>query len=392
MIHEKLRHAIAVIDVFFPFLKIYPYTWDIQPSRDVSTMAVDYKHLFYNPDFVDRLKPEEVTAVLIHEIFHCVFLHPSAVDRGISTDKDPFVWDLALEQVVNAEVLKIVQGTKFSLPGVPVSPLDVLRGVSTSGYVYDKDFDGMDSVTVYRKLLKHTKHNKSNSATGAGSVLLTGDIIPSEGDAETKHEAIRKAIATIELIKKSKGSLPAGLERLLKELTRSRIPFERILRTFVSNIVSGWDDYSFSKPNTRHPLSDEIFIPDLIGYEMETPVVVVDTSGSISQEELKRFASGIAKLTDLVSEITVVTTDAAVHEVVKVRSVQDILLKLKFKGGGGTDFRDVFRKVRRTAFMVFFTDGMATYPEHPPVYPVLWVLTKEHQIPPFGKVAYIMED
>lgn len=389
MIHEKLRHAIAVIDVFFPFLKIYPYTWDIQPSRDVPTMAVDYERLFYNPDFVNGLTQEEVTAVLIHEIFHCVFLHPSAVDRGISADKDPFIWNLALEQVVNAEVLKIVQGTKFSLPGVPVSPVDILKGVSTKGYVYDKHLDGMDSVTVYRKLLKHTKH-KSNTATG--SALLAGDIIPSKDDAETKHKAIGKAIATIELIKKSKGSLPAGLERLLKELTRSRIPFERILRTFVSSIISGSDDYSFSKPNTRHPMSDEIFIPDLIGYELETPVVVVDTSGSISEDELKRFASGIAKLTDLVSEITVVTTDAAVHEVVKIRSIQDILLKLKFKGGGGTDFNDVFKKVKKTAFMVFFTDGMATYPEHPPAYPVLWVLTKDHQTPPFGKVAYIIED
>jgi predicted metal-dependent peptidase len=42
--------------------------------------------------------------------------------------------------------------------------------------------------------------------------------------------------------------------------------------------------------------------------------------------------------------------------------------------------------------MVFFTDGYANYPDHRPEYPVLWIVTKDHQKPPFGKVAFILED
>jgi predicted metal-dependent peptidase len=42
--------------------------------------------------------------------------------------------------------------------------------------------------------------------------------------------------------------------------------------------------------------------------------------------------------------------------------------------------------------MIFFTDGYATYPEKPPRYPVLWVLTKDNQTPPFGKVCYVFDE
>ena len=66
--------------------------------------------------------------------------------------------------------------------------------------------------------------------------------------------------------------------------------------------------------------------------------------------------------------------------------------KLKFKGGGGTDFNEVFNEVRRCACMIFFSDGYATYPEKPPRYPVLWILTQDHQTPPFGKICYVFDE
>ncbi len=75
-------------------------------------------------------------------------------------------------------------------------------------------------------------------------------------------------------------------------------------------------------------------------------MVAVDTSGSISQKELTSFASEIAKLSSICSEITVVTTDAQVHEVVKIKDAKDVLTRLKFKGGGGTNFSLCLKKLR----------------------------------------------
>lgn len=39
--------------------------------------------------------------------------------------------------------------------------------------------------------------------------------------------------------------------------------------------------------------------------------------------------------------------------------------------------------------LIYLTDGYADYPEHPPDYPVLWVLTPDHQTPPWGRVTVL---
>ena len=49
-------------------------------------------------------------------------------------------------------------------------------------------------------------------------------------------------------------------------------------------------------------------------------------------------------------------------------------------GGGGTDFRPVFRYIDEhyeldPSLLIFFTDGYGAYPERPPQYPVMWLLT-----------------
>jgi predicted metal-dependent peptidase len=51
-------------------------------------------------------------------------------------------------------------------------------------------------------------------------------------------------------------------------------------------------------------------------------------------------------------------------------------------GFGGTDFCPVFRYIDEhseldASLLIFFTDGYGTYPERPPAYPVMWLLTHD---------------
>lgn len=391
MINEKVKQAISKITFDFEALSIYPLSWNITESAIVPTLGTDYKTLEYNPKFVESLTLQEVVAVLLHEVFHCVFLHPGRVDRNFSEGKNLFVWKMALEQVTNAEVIQVTNGKGYSLPGKPVDPRKIVQGYMGTGYVYTPDFKDLNEIEVYNELMKF--YNEQSCDGAGSSLILTGDVKDSGNlSAEETQEAIEKAIATIKKMQKH-GLTSSKLERLLKHLTTSRIPWKRVLASFVSRVVEGHDEFSFCKPNVKHPLADEIIIPDTISRHVDEPVVVVDTSGSIDNKTLREFASGIvAMLKGVVESAVVITTDAEVHEVVKVSSIQDILNGIKFCGGGGTDFRPVFDKIKKCDFMVFFTDGYATYPSQAPRYPVLWIMTKEHNKPPFGKVAYILEN
>ena len=60
----------------------------------------------------------------------------------------------------------------------------------------------------------------------------------------------------------------------------------------------------------------------------------------------------------------------------------------KMLGRGGTDFRPPFQFVEDKSLdistLVYFTDGMGTFPEEPP-YPTAWVMTTDVE-PPFGEI------
>ena len=108
-------------------------------------------------------------------------------------------------------------------------------------------------------------------------------------------------------------------------------------------------------------------------------MIGIDTSGSIGKNCLEQFAGEINKISYLISEVTAMTCDAAVQEVVKIHSFGDWMKKLQMKGGGGTDFSDVFNKVKELhlapELLIYLTDGFGSCDVKKPPYPVLWVVT-----------------
>lgn len=393
--NEKIRKAIAKIGLEFEALSIYPMSWDIHETCDVPTMGTDFKSLYYSPTYIETLSLEETVAVVLHEVFHCVLLHPAAVDQGIGKNKNEFVWMLALEQVTNAEVLSVIVGTGYKLPGKAIDPVNIVRGsvFEETGFVYSPNLAGKNEIEVYECLMQYYKAGSEKSIQQQ-QLILTNDVkAKKQMNAEEKQAAIEKTIATIKKILKQRGKVSANLERLFKDLTTPKVPWQRIVRQFVSQVVDGYEEFSFTKPNIRRQTVKDIIIPATQKYEIDEPVVVFDTSGSIGESDIKKFASELQRLlTDITESVIVITTDTEVKEHVKISSIGDITRKLKFIGGGGTDFRHVFEKIKNCEFMIFFTDGYASYPTKAPKYPVLWVLTKDHQKPPFGKVAYVYNE
>lgn len=398
---KKITDAIARILLFQPAFGYITSGWKIEESDMVPTMGTDYKRLLYNSRFVEGLSMPDLRGVVLHEIVHCLFLHPTEITRIQSEGKNKDRWTKALEVVTNAAVKDLMGGIgDISLPGEPVSPIkpkDIVPG--NSYYYYDVVGHSHTAPEIYDMIPEDISmsslssgFNTNGDDDGQLSTILADDII--QADKTDNIEAVEKSIAVLKKIQIQKGNLPTGLERLLSKLTDGRIPWNKVLQSFVSTVIRGGaEDISWSVPNTRHPLADKIILPGNSDTEIDPVTVVIDTSGSISEKQITQFVSEVAKLISYTQEITVYTTDAKVHETVKVRSVPELLKNVKFKGYGGTDFTDVFEKINKnTSCVVFFTDGMATYPSKHPNYPVLWVLTKHNNIPPFGKVTYILDE
>ena len=123
-------------------------------------------------------------------------------------------------------------------------------------------------------------------------------------------------------------------------------------------------------------------------------VVAIDTSGSVSDEQIAKIFNEIfAIVATRKKEITVIECDASVKRVYKIEKPSDV--KLKVAGRGGTLFSPVIDYVNndkyfRDALLIYFTDGYGEdkIPK-PKTYRNIWVLTESDYLSvanPYGLV------
>ena len=87
---------------------------------------------------------------------------------------------------------------------------------------------------------------------------------------------------------KSMGDMPGNLLRKIEDLIGTRLPWHKYLRRYLSNIAS--DDLSFDTPDKNH-IYRELILPGPYEDEnrLEDILFVIDTSGSVSDDDLNNF-------------------------------------------------------------------------------------------------------
>ena len=134
-----------------------------------------------------------------------------------------------------------------------------------------------------------------------------------------------------------------------------------------------------------------IYLPSLQSESSITMVVAIDTSCSISENNLNQAASELVEIQSVMNATLYVVYVDATFQGSQVFYPEDEL-KLEAKGGGGTDFRPAFEWVEKEELdidcMVYLTDGYcSSFPEQEPEYPVLWITNRKHWTTPFGEIV-----
>lgn len=358
---SRLGNARAKLLLQQPFYGVLLSMTNFNCETAISTMATDGVKVYYNPEFVESLTDVELHGVLLHEISHCIYLHCSHKRR---MSRDSKRWNVAADFAVNWEI----RSMNYTLPK-DVLLDDKYRDLNTE-QIYDalpKDISKMETLDMHL------------------------DMASDEWD-----DMEDKIIAAYEATKDSKtrGTTPAGMKRWIDKLRKSKVRWERVFHRYVGQALAK-DDYSYVRPN-RRLIGQDIYVPDLRSYIIGNVVVAIDTSGSICEETLKQFSGELAKISGLVNEVTIMTCDAAIHEVVKIYKLENFLEKIKFKGGGGTSFIPVFEKIKELnlnpELLIYLTDLFGEFPNKKPTYPVLWCVTGSAEKAPFGECVYIPND
>jgi predicted metal-dependent peptidase len=205
------------------------------------------------------------------------------------------------------------------------------------------------------------------------------------------NEIVVKAAA----IAKAQGHLPASIEGIITEATEPQYPFYLILEQFIDECTKG-DDYSWHKPH-RDYFSRGIIMPGPYDESISHVVIAFDTSGSVDDESLTRFARITGDIMRRLKpkRLTLIMCDAGIEEdsVLEVNDWRDWPREVKTTGRGGTSFKPVFDWVRENRIspscLVYMTDMYGDFPTDPIAYPVFWASTSKGETAPMGRTVFI---
>ena len=351
-IAEQITRARTGLILDQPFFGRLAMMLQLVEEPGVKTLAVDGKHIFYNPEFITTLTPEETKTAMAHEVMHCVYDHMNRRD-----ERNHRTWNQAGDYVINL----VLVDSGFA----PIT-----------GWLYSTAYAGMSTDEVYNMLPPPDENDGKDPM----------DDVRDGSPEDALGSATDWKVATIQAANTAKefGKMPASLARLVEELTTPKVDWRAMLRNFITERSKG--DYSWMRPNRRF-LSMGIMLPGLYSENMGELVVAIDTSGSITQEMLNIFGAEIKSIVQSTrpSKTHVIYCDAEVNHVDEFAPNDDLVVTMH--GGGGTAFKPVMDYVAqhdiKPVCLVYLTDlyGDATFAA--PDYPVMWACTTT-QVAPWG--------
>jgi predicted metal-dependent peptidase len=358
------------------------------------TLATDGKNFYYNSAFVLSLKTiDKVVFGFAHEVLHCIYDHV-----GRTAGRDKTLSNIAQDYVINADLVQHKIGQK-------IDEIDIVHDMKYYGWSYEQ---------VYEELMKNaTKINIQDLAEmllddhleeGEGGEGKDGD---QDGDVSKKRPVLSKEQkerlkdefreAVLQAAQGAKpGSLPAGVQRLVQNLTAPKMDWRSLITMKVPSLAK--NDYSYQRPNKKYQYSG-IVMPGLQREEAIDVCIAIDTSGSISQQQLEEILSEVVGLMDMYAEFTLriwqFDTQVYGYETFSKDTAGD-LMRYEIKGGGGTSFQANWDFMKNEGIepklFIMFTDGESYDGWGDEGYcDTLWIINNKYNKsiePPYGAYAY----
>ena len=363
-----------------------------------STAATDGRNFYYNSRFIKMLRPKEIEFLFGHEVLHCVYDH-----FGRRGERDHQLFNIANDYCVNADLIKHRVGEKITT--VPCLHNPKYDGMS-SEEIYDILYEKAEKIDVGKLLDQMIDEHLDGEGDPDGDTDGDGDgdkkgkgrpVLTPEERQQIKDEikeAMLAAAATVD----GAGNLPAGVKRLIKELTEPQMNWRELLRMQLESTIKS--DYTWMRASRKGWHMDAV-MPGMKVDPMIDIAVALDASGSISETMLKDFLGEVQGIMDSFPayKIHVITFDTEAYNPAQYDSDNlDDICDYEVKGGGGTDFDCVFNYLKAEEIepkrLVVFTDGYPFGSWGDENYAdTVWILHGTRTIePPFGQYAYYGDD
>ncbi len=355
------------------FLVMTEKQWsDKIPTAGVANHNINYK-LIINPEFWDSLSQMHRVGLTKHEMLHLAFFHPLMQDSFDNHKLFNIAADLEINQYIEEEFLPKGALKLDSFPGI------VLPVKAGTRVYYDILTQNQNNQTL-QNLLSAMGQGQSQSEDGLNNPNHEWEEFDNMGEAEKRLIKTQMEYQMKELaheVTKSRGMVPGEIKELIDNFTAFEEPkfdWRGYIRRFVGRSVKVYTKKLRRKFNKR--FEDN---PGLKIKQKKHILVAVDTSGSVSTDELKEFFSEVHHMHKTGSDITVVQCDTAISDIRAYKQSN----KIELHGRGGTSFEPVIEyydaNQKKYTCLIYFTDGEAPAPAKPKGH-ILWVLSSRSEI------------
>ena len=386
-----------------PFWAAIMYQLLMSVRMGEGTAWTDGRRLVFDAQFIDLLTEEQLLGLILHELAHVVFMHH--LRRG---PRDGQLWNMAADYCIN---WLLVHVDSQVLP---------------DGALLEDEYKDDTAEQAYAKLYKKyppppqghgnppgpcngglggqqppgvpgvpgQDWGEVRDATGEGDVKLTDS--QKKAAEQLMAVSIRQAMNTA----RRQGKMPGGLREKFEGLLKPTVDWKKILNDFLSERFPL--DYSWTTVNTRRSLPDSC-LPGRDGIQWARVAVAIDTSGSVTVDEIRQMCSEIMHCLDCYDsngqgmEIDVLYCDTELHGHETLTSGDMPYQEIK-GGGGGTMFSPVMEEFKDRQYLtedpaalIYMTDGCCDDFGDDPEIPVLWMMVGDYYNktfkPPFGTVS-----
>ena len=371
----KLSKARANLIMAQPFFGMLAMRMQMIEGAQGGTMETDGANLMFDTPFTNDLPQKQAEGVLGHEVVHMMLKHPIAMRDAIKNGWDQDTINRAMDYVVNP----LVTDCKMELP---------------DGALLDDQYRGKTWQEVYSLLPDQPGGGKCPGGKPGGDGDF-GQLVPIPADMTAEQvaeldRAITQATAQAANACRQAGTLPGVLSDLCDDMFATDVPWQDILRRFMQD--SAKDDYSWARPNRRF-IAQGLYLPSLHSEGMGEISIAIDTSCSLSKDELKQIAGEVNEIKSTLrpSMVRVIYCDTQVQKVIEFGPYEEV--QLTAHPGGGTDFNPPFDHLAEQGItpvcFIYFTDGHCQPPNTQPDYPVLWAITDTDKYIDWGEVVEI---
>lgn len=413
----RITRSFRALSAKTPFFFSLALHLEVHEDTSVKTISGNGVTLKYNPEWVNDAQADEIQEAIAYVVTACALKHhtrrgqrdqgkwqmashlvvsPILVDSGISEAGFPHFLSQAAQDMSAEQVYELIpdsdddgdgegegQGGGSGSGEGPTPPGEIEDYPQDGDNEGDGDGDGDGQ--------GQGEGDGSGQSDGQGSGQ--GQAPPSNALKEQEQEW-DKRLHQAATMARGIGNLPGNIAELINEMHDSRMPWQDILREFMTHAAK--TDYSWSRPN-RRLISQDIYMPSLHSEGLGPVVLAIDTSSSMSTQTLAKVWTEIQTIAQELEpeRLLVLHCDHALQDVEEYYP-ESLPEKLEAKGRGGTSILPVTEYLEAegidAACMIYYTDLYINSSDFQnasqPTFPVLWAAygkAPDTYTPPWGE-------